>query len=119
MLSVTDANYVDGYRIELTFSDGRKGCVDLGEYLRDTKILPFKQLLDLAVFKAFKVERTLVWTDGLDIAPEYLYYEAFKDDSNLLPLFQRWGYVAEQDTDHDDSVLKVAEEQAEYKTRNA
>ncbi|MEN8256001.1 MAG: DUF2442 domain-containing protein [Verrucomicrobiota bacterium] len=117
MLSVVDAHYVDGYKIDLTFNDNREGCVDLKEFIETTKITPFKRLRDISAFMAFTVDYTVIWDKDLDLAPEYLYYEAFKDDPDLLPLFKKWGYVSGCE-ESDASMMKVAEKQAEYKTRN-
>ena len=118
MLSVVEAHYVDGFKIDLTFSDQKRGRVDLGKFIDGTTIPPFKRLRDVDVFKAFAVDYTLVWGEDLDLAPEYLYYEAFKNDPDLVPLFREWGYLSDQEMEDDASMMKVAEELAEYKTRN-
>ncbi len=93
MLSIVNANYVDGYKVELQFSDNRKGCVDLTDFIKNTELKPFKNLLDMDVFKEFKLDYTLTWSEDLDIAPEFLYYEAFKNDVDLKPTFKGWGYI--------------------------
>jgi len=33
------------------------------------------------------------WANGADIAPEYLYFLAFKDEPDLQEKFKKWGYV--------------------------
>ena len=34
LVHVVDAKYIDGYRIEVSFNDGRKGIADLSDALR-------------------------------------------------------------------------------------
>lgn len=93
LIHVVDAKYVDGYRIELSFSDGRKGVADLAE----TLIGPvFEGLRDQGVFRKFVVDKeldTIVWDNGADLAPEYLYFQAFRNDADLQQRFISWGYI--------------------------
>ncbi|HSB95617.1 MAG TPA: DUF2442 domain-containing protein [Spongiibacteraceae bacterium] len=93
-LHISDAKYLDAYRIEVTFSDGRTGVVDLVESL-DGPV--FEALRDQTVFSRFTVDdqlNTIVWSNGADMAPEYFYFQAFKDEVELQPLFKKWGYLA-------------------------
>ena len=94
LVHVVDATYVDGYRIEVSFNDGRKGVADLSEALHGPA---FESLRDEAQFRQFAVDReldTLVWANGADLAPEYLYFQAFKDDRELQDKFRKWGYLS-------------------------
>ena len=93
MLSVIDANYKNNYKIEINFSDNKNGIVDLEDFILNGKIKPFKQLQDIEKFKAFKIDYTLKWSDELDLAPEYLYFKAFKNDNTLISKFKEWGYI--------------------------
>ncbi len=71
---ITEARYVEGYTLALTFSDGKQGHADLSEILhRRSKI--FMPLLNVDEFKKFSLnDWTLSWQNGkLDIAPEALY----------------------------------------------
>lgn len=70
---VTEAEYIDNYRIGLTFEDGSSGIADLSEYPNENNV--FRLFLDMAYFRNFRVEYgTVIWGDGeLDIAPETLY----------------------------------------------
>jgi hypothetical protein len=72
-LHVRQAEYAGGYRIRLRFNDGAEGIVDLSDCL-DGDV--FKPLKDVSMFKAFRVDpdiETIVWDNGADMAPEFLY----------------------------------------------
>jgi hypothetical protein len=74
---VISAEYKGGYRIELTFDDGKKGTVDFTKYLSLGGV--FERLRDLACFRQFKVDPelgVLTWGNDVDIAPETLYADA-------------------------------------------
>jgi len=36
---------------------------------------------------------TIIWANGADLAPEYIYFKAFKDDPDLQEQFKKWGYL--------------------------
>ena len=95
MLSIIKAKHLQDYKIRIEFSDGRIGDVDLKATITSDNRLIFNQLKDLNLFKNFKVEcDTLVWPNELDLAPEYLYFKSFKDDSRLSDQFKKWGYIS-------------------------
>ena len=57
----------------------------------------FKSLKAPEVFRQFRVDeelQTIVWPNGADLAPEYIYFQAFREDSGLQAAFRKWGYVA-------------------------
>ena len=67
------AEYLNGYRLRLTFEDGRVGELDLEDQLWGAV---FEPLRDIAQFKDFRIDpelHTIVWPTGADLAPEYLY----------------------------------------------
>lgn len=73
---VNSAEYLEGYRIRIRFTDGTEGDVDLSHELHGEL---FEPLRDLAVFRQFTVHpefRTLCWPNGADLAPEFLYERA-------------------------------------------
>jgi hypothetical protein len=71
VICITDARYVDGYKIAFTFNDGLHKVVNLEKKLRGNI---FGSLKDLNLFKQFKVnDWTIEWTNGVDIAPESIY----------------------------------------------
>ena len=68
-----EARYLHDYVIWLRFNDGAEGEVDLRDELRGEV---FEPLRDLSQFKRFRVDpemETLVWENGADLAPEFLY----------------------------------------------
>jgi hypothetical protein len=70
-LEVSKALYLDGYRISLTFNNGKTKTVDLRSELNGTVYEPLRQL---DYFKNFQVKyNTIEWANGADYAPEYLY----------------------------------------------
>ncbi|MFI3240516.1 MAG: DUF2442 domain-containing protein [Bacteroidales bacterium] len=71
LIWVTDAKYVDGYRINITFSDGVNNVVDLSHRLNGALFEPLK---DINQFKNFRINGwTIEWSGDVDLAPEYLY----------------------------------------------
>jgi hypothetical protein len=70
---VTSVRYISGYVVELTFSDGAKGEVDLSAELYGRLFEPLK---DVDEFRKVRVEpdlSTIAWPNGADLAPDYLY----------------------------------------------
>ncbi len=68
-----DAQHAGGYCIRLTFDDGASGVVDFEQELWGAV---FEPLRDPERFKAFSLDeelKTVVWPNGADLAPEYLY----------------------------------------------
>ena len=94
ILHITNAKYLRDYKVEVTFSDGRSGVADLSDTLRGPV---FEALKDISVFSQLRVDKTLetiTWPNGADLAPEFIYFKAFKDDSELTDRFKKWGYIA-------------------------
>ncbi|MCB2262126.1 MAG: DUF2442 domain-containing protein [Candidatus Thiosymbion ectosymbiont of Robbea hypermnestra] len=92
-LHITNARYVEGYKVEVSFNNGRKGIADLSDALEGPM---FEPLRNCSIFSALTVDReleTIVWPNGADLAPEYIYFQVFKDDPELQPQFKRWGYI--------------------------
>lgn len=74
---VVGAVYKGGYKIELTFDDGKSGIVDFSDYAARGGV--FEHFRDLDFFRKFTVSQdlgTIVWGDEVDVAPETLYSEA-------------------------------------------
>ena len=92
-MHITQASYLDGYRVEVVFNDGKKGIADLSDALTGKVFEPLK---NIDVFSKFNVDEeleTLVWENGADLAPEYIYFQAFKNEPKLQEKFREWGYL--------------------------
>ena len=73
ILHIKEAKYLHDYLIWLRFNDGIEGEVDLSSELEGEVFGPLK---DINKFKSFKVDpimQTIVWENGADLAPEFLY----------------------------------------------
>lgn len=95
---ITDAEYMDGYRLKLTFRDGASGIADLNSMIDRGGV--FAPLKNIELFKTFSLSPywyTLTWCDEkIDIAPETLYVAATGHEPQREP------------------ILMVAEEQEGY-----
>jgi uncharacterized protein DUF2442 len=71
---VTAAKALPKYRVRVSFSDGTAGEVDLEDFVfRDRRPI-VAALRDPGAFAALRVELdTVVWSNGFDLAPEFLY----------------------------------------------
>jgi len=73
ILHIKEAKYLRDYIIWLRFNDGAEGEVDLRAELEGEVFEPLK---DIFSFRDFKVDpdlQTIVWKNGADMAPEFLY----------------------------------------------
>ena len=73
---LTQAEYLGGYQIRLVFDDGTEGVVDLESELWGEVFEPLK---DINAFREFTLNaelETIVWPNGADFAPEFLYEKA-------------------------------------------
>jgi hypothetical protein len=70
---VIEAKYIKDYILFIRFSDGSEGEIDFEQELEGEI---FKPLRDILYFKDFTVNQelhTVVWPNGADSAPEFLY----------------------------------------------
>lgn len=70
---IEDAKYIEDYRLYIRFSDGSEGELDFEKELTGEIFEPLK---DISFFKKFTVDHdihTIVWPNGADFAPEFLY----------------------------------------------
>ena len=73
LIDVTEAKYVRDFTVWVKFEDGTEGELDLSEELYGPI---FEPLRDVSYFKQVKVDPelgTIVWPNGADLAPEFLY----------------------------------------------
>ena len=70
-IEVTKAEYLEDYRLLLSFNNGERRIVDLSNSLKGSVYNPLK---DIGYFKNFSIKfNTIEWENGADFAPEYLY----------------------------------------------
>ena len=73
MVWITKAEYIEEYLVWLAFNDGVEGVVDLRPVVFGDHRKLFKEIQDPSRFRKFKVAMdTVVWDNGLDLAPEFL-----------------------------------------------
>ena len=95
-LHVSNAKYLDEYKVEISFNNGKSGIADLAD-IPKRKSRIFNSLKDISIFSQLHVDsdiETIVWPNGVDLAPEYLYFHVFKNDPTLQCQFREWGYIA-------------------------
>lgn len=93
-LHIIEASYISDYTVAVIFNNGKQGQADLSQLLYGPVFAP---LQDKTVFAQLRVDdelETLIWPNGADVAPEFVYYQAFKDDPQLQAQFKQWGYIA-------------------------
>lgn len=74
MIQVKKARYIDNYKIYLVFNNRKEGIVDLKAIIMKDHRPILTELTDIEKFKKFKVDAdTIVWENGFDLAPEFLY----------------------------------------------
>lgn len=74
--NITEVSYVGDYRIRIAFEDGTRGEINLESELWGEM---FEPLRDPNLFRAFRIDaelQTIVWPNGADLAPEFLYEQA-------------------------------------------
>lgn len=93
-LHIVEASYLNDYKVKVSFNDGRSGVVDLAGVLTGPMFEPLK---DLDLFSKLSVDDdldTIVWPNGADFAPEFIYFLTFQNDSSLKEQFAKWGYIS-------------------------
>ncbi len=94
MLLIDSAEYIHDYTVKIGFNNGQSGLASLKGTIFSDPRQPFAPLRDEAVFKGFTLEHgTLVWLGEVDLAPEYLYFLAFREEPTLQNQFRIWGYL--------------------------
>ena len=91
-LHVSDATYIEDFKINIVFNNGRKGVVDLTDSLYGPVFEPLKNATLFSQVFVHKDLETISWPNGADLAPEYLYFKAFQNEPELQEQFKKWGY---------------------------
>ena len=74
MIWVIKAEYKKDYRVNITFNNKKQGVIDLSDFILNDHRPIFQELKELEKFKKFRVDMdTIVWENGADLAPEFLY----------------------------------------------
>jgi hypothetical protein len=73
MPRVIDARHAGGYRVWLRFADGLSGEIDLEKELWGPVFEPLKDVAEFAKVRFDPEADTIVWPNGADLAPEFLY----------------------------------------------
>ena len=76
MITLTEAKYIDGYRIWIKFSDGLGGIVDFTDIIHNYPVA--RPLAEQNEFQRFYLDDwpSLAWPCGFDFSPEGLYERA-------------------------------------------
>lgn len=88
LLKIEEATYLGGHRFMVRFNDGRSGTVDIRPTADEGPGAVFAPLADEDFVRRFTLE-----PGELDIAPEYLYFLAFREEPVLHDQFVAWGYL--------------------------
>lgn len=94
ILHITEVNYLSDYKLRVSFNNGESGVADLSSVVHNGvfKVLePQEKFAQVAIDKELE---TIVWPGGLDLAPEFVYFQAFKDKPQYRDQFKAWGYVS-------------------------
>lgn len=74
MIWVTAAEYDTAYKIKIQFNDNTEKLVDLQQTIRQDHRSIIRELENYELFRSFSVDLdTIVWKNGADFAPEFLY----------------------------------------------
>ena len=73
-MPVTSASAVDDHTIRVIFANGQQGTVDFSPLIGNG---PWTQLADPNFFRlAHAAYDTVIWTEDVDVAPEYIWEHA-------------------------------------------
>ncbi len=72
MIEVTEAKYLEDYKVWLEFNNGKSGEVDLENHLWGPVFVPLKNIEEFEKFKISNELGTIIWENEADFAPEFL-----------------------------------------------
>ena len=76
IIEINNAHYLNNYKIEILFNNGRKRIIDLSDFLKKAKNPMTRKYLNKNIFKKFKIEYgDLVWGDYEMCFPIWDLYE--------------------------------------------
>lgn len=96
MLHIKSAKYIHDKVLLIEFEEYNKQyTVDMQDYIIQKPFKLARELQDNEKFSGFKIEYGVIcWSNGFDIAPEYLFYLANKENSEYKEVFHEWGYLS-------------------------
>lgn len=96
MIRVLDAKYIGEKKILIRFNKGADAySIDFATVIAMDPIKMIRELGDDKKFQRFKLDHdTVCWENGVDFAPEYLYFLANQKNPRLQKQFLEWGYTA-------------------------
>lgn len=85
---ITEVRVIEPYRVELTFSDGSRGVVDVALLIgaRRGMLEPLKDPEFFALVTVDQEAGTIVWPNGADIDPDVLYEAAHPGSDRISRL---------------------------------
>lgn len=93
-LHITKVNYLSGYKLSVSFNNGKSGVADLSSVVLNGAFKTLEPHEKFAQVGLDEELETIAWPGGLDLAPEFVYFQAFKDKPQYQNKFKAWGYVA-------------------------
>jgi hypothetical protein len=94
MLSISNATYIEPFKIALAFNNGTQGVMDFMPIISQDARPIFTALRDQTYFRQFRLQAgTVCWPNELDFAPEFLFFQLCKDKPEYQAQFRAWGYV--------------------------
>ena len=75
LVRIKDVEVLDGFKVQLMFTDGSAKVIDLDAYLRGPVFEPIRS--DPGLFRSVRVDEeagTIVWPNGADLDPDVLYF---------------------------------------------
>ena len=96
MIDIAKATPLGSKKLLIKFEEYPEECiVDMHEFLESWKdFYLVKELEDETVFQNFKVDHgAILWANGFDIAPEYIFFLANRQNNEYQELFKEWGYI--------------------------
>jgi len=89
MPEVIEVRVLDQYRLDLTFDDGTRGTVDLGDLVGKGVFAVWR---DYGAFERVRIGSSgeLIWDDQIDLCPDALYLKVTgKTPEDIFPALRR------------------------------
>ena len=85
-----EARHLGAYAVWLRFKDGLEGEIDLADELWGEVFEPLEDVAEFSKLRADPELYTLVWPDGADFAPEFLYERVRASRGTLRAQAKLW-----------------------------